>query len=372
MVLFVAMIDGQCVDEQGRHVDWLVMYKLPRKSEDDDVTSHNHDTGDIVEDGQAYMYFTSLNPAGGWTLSSLSVKDPKSIPGRIISPIYSTSKAATDRFHMFYNDEHPDGNTSFTKGHTKGVLVFDKTVGYWLVHSVPKFPPEANSNDAKYDYPHTGQMYGQSFLCISLNTAATADLIGVQMLYNTPFVYSVNIPEWVGKSYPHLAAAAQGKHAKKEPYSHTISFHSTAGVAFTSFAKATHFGKDLYADLVAPGLETNLMVESWPNGPGKMNSSCNGAFKVLNVDAIDFRTKPRDIEFVTKKDHAKWAVSYTKPKSIRRRSGNSNKDKTYVCIGDINRMETQKKRGGGTVCFSNAFAWKAFMTIISAIESCKK
>ena len=41
-----------------------------------------------------------------------------------------------------------------------------------------------------------------------------------------------------------------------------------------------------------------------------------------------------------------------------------------VCIGDINRMETQKKRGGGTVCFKNARTWLAFSKAVSLTEDC--
>ena len=44
----------------------------------------------------------------------------------------------------------------------------------------------------------------------------------------------------------------------------------------------------------------------------------------------------------------------------------------YVCIGDINRMNTQKKRGGGTVCFQNAKVWKAFTGIVKLVEPCTK
>ena len=54
------------------------------------------------------------------------------------------------------------------------------------------------------------------------------------------------------------------------------------------FAKWTKFGKDLYADLVAPSLGVPLLVESWPNGPGKMPSRCSGPFIVENVDEMDF------------------------------------------------------------------------------------
>ena len=44
----------------------------------------------------------------------------------------------------------------------------------------------------------------------------------------------------------------------------------------------------------------------------------------------------------------------------------------YVCVGDINRMNTQKKRGGGTVCFQNAKVWKAFTGIVKLVEPCTK
>ena len=101
---------------------------------------------------------------------------------------------------MFYNDEHPNGKTSFTLGHTKGVIAFDEKSGFWLVHSVPKYPPALEDNDT-YDYPHTGQMYGQSFLCISLQTKSSAEQIGTQMLYNHPYIYSINVPKWVSATH---------------------------------------------------------------------------------------------------------------------------------------------------------------------------
>ncbi len=116
---------------------------------------------------------------------------------------------------------------------------------------------------------------------------------------------------------------------------------------------------------MAPYLQTNLMTETWPNGPGKMNSSCGRQFRVENVDELDFRSAFRPaVDFTTRHDHAKWAVS-------SERKGDAAVH-YYVCVGDINRMETQKRRAGGTVCFDDKGAWKAFSSLIKSVETCKR
>ena len=137
-------------------------------------------------------------------------------------------------------------------------MALNESGGYWLVHSVPKYPPTLENNSV-YDYPHTGQMYGQTFLCISLNTPTSADQIGLQMMYNQPYVYSTNVPKWVEQKYPNLSKAAHKKYIRKSPFHSMVSIKSFAGLTFTSFAKTEKFGKDLYADFVAPFLQTNLV-----------------------------------------------------------------------------------------------------------------
>jgi len=69
-----------------------------------------------------------------------------------------------------YNDEPTNENKSFTMGHTKGIVVADNSSGFWLVHSVPKFPQLPYQNNNSYTYPRTGVRYGQSFLCVSMLT----------------------------------------------------------------------------------------------------------------------------------------------------------------------------------------------------------
>jgi phospholipase C len=62
--------------------------------------------------------------------------------------------------YYMYNDEKPDGSTSSYRGHTKGVSAFDANGGFFLDHSVPRFPPKAEdayefpANEATYDSMH--------------------------------------------------------------------------------------------------------------------------------------------------------------------------------------------------------------------------
>lgn len=70
-----------------------------------------------------------------------------------------------------------------------------------------------------------------------------------------------------------------------------------------------------------------------------MPSECS-SFKTMNVKKVTFDSA---VSFGETKDHAKWAASPTS-------SNRSVRSNPYVtCIGDINRMKSQRNRGGGAV-----------------------
>ncbi|KAF5308910.1 hypothetical protein FQR65_LT00610 [Abscondita terminalis] len=329
----------QCMDQNKKPVDWYVLYKLPQQS-------HNNN---LIKDGTAFTYITSNNLTG-WTLSDVPISDSNSIVGLTLDPLFTKRN---DVLYLLYNDENPDGSVNFHKGHTKGVVLGDGNGGIWLVHSVPRFP---SLDDGKYNFPHNGLTYGQSFLCMSLNIENT-DSVGTQLKYNVPNVFSKNIPDSLKWMFPKLTEAANSVVNTESPWNSLEYLTSLGGTKFISFAKGPKFAKELYLDWVAPSLGVNLFVETWPNGPGRIPSECDIHFKVNNVKTMNLTEA--DIAFKDTNDHSKWAVVST-----------DNPTDKWICIGDINRSVAQRQRGGGTVCFSVGRVVTAYQKSIAEIEHC--
>lgn len=62
-----------------------------------------------------------------------------------------------------------------------GVVQFTKDGGYWLMHSVPRFP--LNVLSKKFEYPESGRGNGQVFMCISLD-GGQLPKVGKRRVYN--------------------------------------------------------------------------------------------------------------------------------------------------------------------------------------------
>lgn len=129
-----------------------------------------------------------------------------------------------------------------------------------------------NPND--YFYPRTGTIYGQSFLCISLNSSQI-DIVGKQLIYNEPQLYMTKISDGLRMMYPNFIKLLNNFEVSEPPYWNEESIFSLNNVEFKSFAKSAKFKKDLYEDWVAPVLNTDLYVETWRHGPGNLPSNCS-------------------------------------------------------------------------------------------------
>ncbi|GMT36775.1 hypothetical protein PFISCL1PPCAC_28072, partial [Pristionchus fissidentatus] len=332
-----------CQNQYNFDVPWFAAYKFPKMAGEPSDSA----------DGYGFYYLDSTSKAS-FKPSPVSLKLPHNAIGYSLAPYYERQNDA-DLLHVFYNDEPALNNTKMAEhlagriseaasvelGHTKGVLLFDKTSGsgIWLIHSVPKFPPADF-----YVYPETGTDYGQQFLCLTLDVHTLAQL-GTVMFYNHPDIYSQHLPDWAAQIAPDLVKVIN-KQYNKDPndtnMKQPLSVKGAEKIKMDVFAKTHLFNDDLWAGAVAP-VYGSMEVETWRRGY-LIDTVCNSPFPVYDAQEIKVGGSA---EFKYTKDHSKYGRTLDA------------KDKV-VCIGDINRMTSQFKRGGGTVCITDDELWTAY------------
>ena len=357
--VFLVAAELTCKDQDGNPVDWFAVLKIPYQKE----------LSEPLNTGFSYAYISGkpLKGKGGedtsaWKLSKVLTTDKDSIFGRTLAPLHADPKKYT---HIMYNDAPPHASgvkESGSRAHAKGVLAMDKDTGFWLIHSVPNFPQIPTQ---KYEWPNSGKLNGQSALCISFNTKQTGFNIVEQLKYMGINDYAFHVTKEIEGLVTNIHEP-KNKRAKTPGEKKTVPIASIGETAFTSFARSKKGAGegDLYEKFVAPTLKHNMFVETWRRGAGNPSpSSCQPQYKINNIEAIKIPfasgTTPADSgSWPYIKDHSKWGMS-------------DSEDKPFVCIGDINRMASQDKRGGGTVCFSNPTVWKRYSEVVDGLEGCQ-
>ncbi|KAL0230923.1 hypothetical protein GEMRC1_010328 [Eukaryota sp. GEM-RC1] len=322
-----------CRDENNRPVDWFFVYKLPILQDFPEL-----------KDGFGYAYFDAHSHKPELVPSTKSLKDPMSL-SYTLAPLYTPNKSKM-AFGM-YNDDPPFGSASSGYGHVKGTLATDDQSGYWLIHSTPRFP--FNSTDS-YEFPDFAKIYGQTFICISFSVREF-DKIGQALQIMRPKFYETHVPVHLKDKLPQVDAAFDGSY-ENSPRSLDLSLFSLGGEMFRHLSKTGKWGKCIYEHLVSPTLKADLYVENWMRP--WIDSFCPPKYDYtnLNVKEISFGGG-RDFGYT--KDHSKWAIT----------PGND-----WVCIGDMNRMTSQYKRGGGAMCLKNPVLHRAFKGIVKELDKC--
>lgn len=90
-----------CVDENGKAIDWFIVYKLPKLEK-----SSNKQ----IKTGFGYSYLTDRSQ-NDWTLSSLGINQKNSIFGQTLSPALESlrpkSRTAEEISFLAYSDQSP-------------------------------------------------------------------------------------------------------------------------------------------------------------------------------------------------------------------------------------------------------------------------
>lgn len=320
-------------NQQGEAVDWWFIYKTPKH------------TGRADNQGFDFFYFDDESKA--LQLSAVGLDREEQALGHTLREIFNAPDSAG---YLVYNDEHVDGEgNSSEKGHCKGILAFDKATdsALFLLHSTPRFPANGETR-----LPADEEIYGQTFICITLPDYATANQIAEQMLsQQNPQILteSSHLPTSLQADEP-LSRLFHGAGLDESVQPSTLHFNSLGGKAFQLMAKSRKWGEDFWLDLVSPALQCDLVVETWRRGavtPMQDRHSSDYDEDLLN---LNFRLSPSiDYEWSYTKDHAKWAVALK----------NEANALPWVCVADLNRMVSQEKRGGASLCFQESRLWEA-------------
>lgn len=320
-------------NQQGAGVDWWFIYKTPEH------------TGRAVNKGFDFFYFDP--DSSNLTVSPIGLDQQNQALQYTLSAIFNASPSTG---YIVYNDEHVDGQSNNSeKGHCKGILAFDKpsNSALLLLHSTPRFPANGEAT-----VPDDEAIYGQTYICITLPNYQTANTIAAQMLtQQNPQILteSSRIPPTLGSDEP-LFQLYHGSAIKESGTPSTVIFNSRGGKEFRLIAKSRLWGKDFWLDLVSPQLQCDLVVETWRRGA--VTPLQDGRSNDFDEDLLNVcfkQTSTPEYEWHYTKDHAKWAVALH----------NDTCALPWVCVADLNRMVSQEKRGGASLCFQEPLLWQA-------------
>jgi deoxyribonuclease II len=123
-----------------------------------------------------------------------------------------------------------------------------------------------------------------------------------------------------------------------------ISCKSKGGLPFKVLAKNREWNDDFWNDFVGVQLKADMDVETWIRGPIPPVADSDGIHKTFDIKYINLGPLGAHWAWPETHDHAKWGIT---------------KVDDWICIGDINRMLSQRQRGGGTIAFQNKTLWVA-------------
>ncbi|XP_007542488.1 deoxyribonuclease-2-alpha-like [Poecilia formosa] len=325
--------DVKCRNDRGEAVDWYIVYKLPN----------------VKDGGLSYLYMDEST--GGWELSKEKIDSETGFLGKTLKPLLDFYTKKTEGFgYLLYNDQPPkpySAPSSF--GHSKGVVMLDRSFGLWLSHSTPKFPTYRSTEF----WPSSGNANAQTFLCVTF-PYQQFKAIGLQLKYIHAYSFDSEIP----KTFPEeLRCVAQRScYPTQKPWFSVERLKSAAGSTFTSFAKYSRFKDDLYSGLIVNKVSNDLFVKSWGKLSKPLSSNCSSMLShhVYNVKEVQLQKRKAISDTV---DHSKWCVT---------------SDGGWTCIADMNREVSQMSRGGGAICTEDPRVGQAFRSLFSDHEPCKK
>lgn len=385
-----------CRNGLGVAVDWWVAIKFPGGGTYCYIDSESQDSG---VGSLPWEVAFNLDAAAGNPLAAT------------LQQLYHTEGAFG---HMMWNDEFPSNRVFSDQAHSKGVLAADLIQGFWLTHSMPRFPPSPclNCSDGNLGGDYSGIMagqkvYAQSAVCLTADTTHI-DEAARTLSSNGLYVYSKQLPQLLALRMPGWTAlqerAVYGRPARvpgSAPIVGGAPFRTLGGQPLLMFAKAPSlYPVPLHEAVIQPALGAAAMSwETWQHGQNVPQTCGNGnkgaSFTIASI------VVPRGASWTVYQDHSKWGFSSSDapsccpsahvtgvaapgpadPRLSREKAVNttaydghsaqSRSNVPAICFADLNRQVHQAVRGGGAVCFIDSMSLRnSFAAITSTLQPC--
>ncbi|OMJ75885.1 hypothetical protein SteCoe_24861 [Stentor coeruleus] len=325
-----------CKDMNGNAVDWFSLIKPPKS--------------DITNQGQNIMYLdplsrtASIHPtlinnqnAISFTINQLNNKTVSSFifNDQPPIPIPKSRKNRRQKKHKF---------ETFNSAHAKGIIAYDKTSAFYIMHSFPLYPNITSTGIINTTISYSQLIYGQNMICITLTNTQLFNLAGVMSLiqpsvyYKNILIENANITNIINNVLPNFGPSGS--------YDFTL-----GGFSLTYIAKNQFAGIQLWDDVVSKYFKQDIEVESW--GRPYILSVCppNNIYHILNIAGLQIQ----NIAWIKTQDHSKWGILMAM--------------KT-ICYGDMNRMTSQASRGGGALCLELDWLFTLHNDIITDVDPC--
>jgi deoxyribonuclease-2 len=228
--------------------------------------------------------------------------------------------------YVLYNDEPPFQTTyNFSAAHAKAALLWDSTTAIAIFHSIPKFPVGPAESSSYGGLLENAWEYAQHVACVTL-----------------PIQEFPTIQSYLAAMSPNVYEGAF-----QEP-----SVIPTDACSYLTIptdpprilvVKPASYNVDIWASCVSEHFGTNLQVMSWIHGT--MDGTVQNGTVTTDIANV---TYPFGVSYTEWDNHAKWAIGA----------------EPFVCVGDLNRVETQKVRGGAAMCWKDGELWTAWNAIV--------
>ncbi len=292
-------ISQKCKDPDGNYVDWYMIHLLQAKFKSYSYTDDKHKLKVYKMDKETFPPMVSV-----LELNSFD-----------------------NNFAVWNDDNIRDSSSYSAQAHSKGLISYDSKSGFIISHSVPKFP-FLDKEKFSDEFPSTLGTYAQTFMCISLNHENLGKYFDnvAKIRPGVQFYLSDNLKaSEITKKLEFFVSES-----KKDKNPLNFEIKSLNGKSFQIFVKPDTLEVLPWDADVPQFYKESFFVATWTR-PAMLPNVCS---KYSTINSITYSID--GMVFKNTQDHSKWAVS-----------------NTVVCIGDLNRTNSQLKRSGTAICLKD-------------------